>query len=303
MQVITDQVYAFSKDNAPCATADPGEVLQFNTKDCFSNRITDEQTTMADLDYSYGFANPAAGPVYVSGAEPGDVLVVDILQVEVADEGTISTDDHCGPLFETTGYRTKKIPISDGMADFNGVRFPICPMIGVIGTAPDGDDVIDGYVGAHGGNMDNKLIGAGSRLYLPVRVPGALLQMGDVHATMGDGELCGTGIEIPAEITVRVRLVKGFELNWPVLETFGDQGKWYVNASAPKYDGALMNASKELQRLLMRITGWDAEETYMYMSVQSDVQISQGCEPCEVQVSLRIATPKLPQFPSLVPQP
>ena len=303
MQVIDSQVYTFSKDNAPCATARPGEVLLFKTQDCFSNRIPDEATTMADLDYEYGFANPAAGPVFVEGAEPGDVLVVDIFDVDVADEGTIATDDHCGPLFETTGYRTKKIKIADGMADFNGVRFPIDPMIGVIGTAPDGDDVIDGFVGAHGGNLDNKLITKGTRLYLPVRVPGALLQMGDVHAAMGDGELCGTGIEIPADITVRVRLVKGFELNWPVSETFGPHGKWYVNASAPKYDEALKNAAKELQRLLMRVTGWDAVETYMYMSVQSDVEISQGCEPCEVQVSLRMGTPKLTQFPSLIPQP
>ena len=175
--------------------------------------------------------------------------------------------------------------------------------IGVIGTAPSGPDVIDGFVGSHGGNMDNKKITKGTRLYFPVRVPGALLQMGDVHATMGDAELCGTGIEIPAEITVRVQLVKDFELNWPVLETFGPDGKWYVNCSGTHYEQALMNGSKELQRLLMRVTGWDAVETYMYMSVQSDVEVSQGCEPCEVDVSLRIGTPKLSEFPVLIPQP
>lgn len=300
MKIIEAQVYDFNKENAPCDTAKPGDMLLFRTLDCFSNRIPDENTTMADLDYTYGFANPAAGPVYVEGAEPGDVLVVDVYDIQVADEGTIATDDHCGPLFETTGYRTKKIKIKDGVADFNGVKFPINPMIGVIGTAPDGDPVIDGFVGNHGGNMDNKHITKGARLYFPVRVPGALLQMGDVHATMGDGELCGTGIEIPAEILVKIQLVKGFELNWPVLET---QDKWYVNACAPKYDEALMNAAKEMQRLIMRITGWDAEETYMYMSVQSDVEISQGCEPCEVQLSLRIGTPKLYDLEPLVPQP
>ena len=146
MQIIEDQVYAFSRDNKPCAAAKPGEVLVFKTLDCFSNRIPDEQTTMADLDYTYGFANPAAGPVFVEGAEPGDVLVVDIFDIEVADEGTIATDDHCGPLFETTGYRTKKVPVRDGMATFNEVSFPIDPMIGVIGTAPSGPDVIDGFV-------------------------------------------------------------------------------------------------------------------------------------------------------------
>lgn len=300
MQVIDHQVYAFSKNNTPCAIAIPGEVLVFKTLDCFSNRITDENITMATLDYGYTGANPAAGPVFIEGAEPGDVLVVDIFDIEVAPEGTVATDDHCGPLFETTGYRTKKVPIENGMADFNGVKFPINPMIGVIGTAPSGEDVIDGYVGSHGGNMDNKLITKGTRLYFPVRVDGALLQMGDVHAAMGDGELCGTGIEIPAEITVRVNLIKGFELHWPVLETFGPEGKWYVNCSGQKYDYAVMNGAKELQRLLMNITGWDAEETYMYMSIQSDVEVSQGCEPCEVQVSLRIGTPKLPQFKPLV---
>ena len=99
MKVIDSQVYAFSKDNEPCCTAQPGEVLVFKTLDCFSNRIPDEGTTMADLDYTYGFANPAAGPVYIEGAEPGDVLVVDVYEVDVADEGTIATDDHCGPLF------------------------------------------------------------------------------------------------------------------------------------------------------------------------------------------------------------
>ncbi|WP_294438692.1 acetamidase/formamidase family protein [uncultured Slackia sp.] len=300
MKIIEAQVYDFNKENAPCDTAKPGDMLLFKTLDCFSNRIPDEDTTMADLDYTYGFANPAAGPVYVEGAEPGDVLVVDVYDIQVADEGTIATDDHCGPLFETTGYRTKKIQIKDGVADFNGVKFPINPMIGVIGTAPDGEPVIDGFVGNHGGNMDNKHITKGARLYFPVRVPGALLQMGDVHATMGDGELCGTGIEIPAEILVKIQLVKGFELNWPVLET---HDKWYVNACAPKYDEALMNAAKEMQRLIMRITGWDAEETYMYMSVQSDVEISQGCEPCEVQLSLRIGTPKLYDLEPLIPQP
>ena len=155
-------------------------------------------------------------------------------------------------------------------------------------------------MGNYGGNMDNKLITKGTRLYFPVRVPGALLQMGDVHATMGDAELCGTGIEIAAQITVRVNVLKNFELHWPVLETFGPAGKWYVNASAQEYNEALACASKEMQRLLMRITGWDAVETYMYMSVQSDVEISQGCKPCEVQLSLRIGTPKLTEFPPLV---
>lgn len=297
MQVIDSQVYKFSKDNPPCYTAQPGEVLLFKTLDCFSNKITDEFVTMKDLDFSYNITNPAAGPVYIEGAQPGDVLVVDILDLQVADEGVIATDDHCGPLFEGTPYRSKKIKIEGGFARFNQIKFPIKPMIGVIGTAPSGDDVIDGYVGSHGGNMDNKLIGKGARLYFPVRVDGALLQIGDAHAAMGDAELCGTGIEIPAQITVKTQLIKGFELHWPVLET---AGKWYVNASAQEFNEALMAGCKEMQRLLMNNTGWDATDVYMYMSVQADVELNQACKPCEVQLSLRIGVPKLAEFPPLV---
>ena len=119
------------------------------------------------------------------------------------------------------------------------------------------------------------------------------------HACVGRS-LLPTREVIAAQITVRVNVLKNFELHWPVLETFGPAGKWYVNASAQEYNEALVCASKEMQRLLMRITGWDAVETYMYMSVQSDVEISQGCKPCEVQLSLRIGTPKLTEFPPLV---
>lgn len=297
MKIIDQSVYTFSKNNPPVAEAAPGELLTFKTMDCFSNRLKTENDLISDLDYSYSVANPAAGPVYVTGAEVGDVLVIDILDIKVADQGVISTSEGVGPLHQDAEIRTRVVPVENGIASFNGVQFPIDPMIGVIGTAPDGDDVIDGYPGNHGGNMDSKRIKKGARLYLPVRVDGALLQMGDVHATMGDAELCGTGIEIAAEILVKISLIKNFELHWPVTET---ATHWYVNACAHEFDEALTHASKEMQRLLMNVTGWDKTDTYMYMSVQSDVEINQACVPCEVAMILRLGTPKLPQFKPLI---
>ena len=297
MKIIDKSVYNFSKNNEPVEKAEPGELLMFKTMDCFSNRLQTERDLIMDLSYSYDVANPAAGPVYINGAEPGDVIAVDILDIDVADKGVITTDGICGPLHDRSEIRTKIINIADGVADFNGVKFPVDPMIGVIGTAPAGEDVIDGYPGNHGGNMDSKLIKKGARVYLPVRVDGALLQMGDVHATMGDAELCGTGIEIPAEIIVKVSLIKNFELNWPVTET---STHFYVNACAHNFDDALKSASVELQRLLMNATGWDETDTYMYMSIQSDVEINQACVPCEVAMILRFGTPKLTQFKPLI---
>ena len=297
MKIIDQSVYKFSKNNNPFTDADPGELLLFKTMDCFSNRLKTEADLITDLAYSYDVANPAAGPVYINGAQPGDVLAVDILDVQVAGQGVISTSEGCGPLCEDMEIRTRVVKIKDQVAEFNGVRFPIDPMIGVIGTAPDGDDVIDGYPGNHGGNMDSKIIEKGARVYFPVRVEGALLQLGDVHATMGDAELCGTGIEIPAEVLVKVSLIKDFELHWPVTET---ATHWYVNACAHEFPEALKYASEELQRLLMNVTGWDKTDTYMYMSVQSDVAINQACVPCEVAMILRFGTPKLPQFKPLI---
>ena len=286
MQVITDQVLAFSKDNAPCATAQPGEVLLFKTQDCFAGRIPNEDVTMKDLNFSYGFTNPAAGPVYIEGAEPGDVLVVDIYDVQVADHGVIATDDHCGPLYQTTDYRSKIIPIEDGMADFNGVKFPIDPMIGVIGTAPDGEDVIDGFVGAHGGNLDNKLITKGTRMYFPVRVPGALLQMGDVHATMGDAELCGTGIEIAGRMCLRVTVYHDRPIERPVIET---ADSLYFLASRPTLDESIKLGTEDTVKFLMKKFDINFPDAYRLLSATCDVQIS---EVVDDNVTIRIRVPK-----------
>lgn len=124
--------------------------------------------------------------------------------------------------------RTRIVEVKDGYVYFNDVRFPAVPMIGVIGTATSDRSVITGYSFEGGGNMDSRKITKGTTVYLPVRVPGGLLAMGDVHAVMGDGEVCETGVEINADIQVRIRLIKNFELNWPVT-VLTSAGDWNVD--------------------------------------------------------------------------
>ena len=286
MQIIEDKVYAFSKDNPPCYTAQPGEVLQFNTLDCFSGRLTDETVTMKDMDFSYNITNPAAGPVYVEGAEVGDVLVVDIYDIQVADEGTIATDDHCGPLFEGTDYRTKKIKIEGGMADFNGVRFPINPMIGVIGVAPAGDPVNCGTPGSHGGNMDNTAITTGATLYFPVAVEGALFGCGDMHAAMGDGEISVSGAEVAGYATVTLTALPDLHLVDPLIENGTHLG---IIASAESLDAAADRAVHEMVDLLHDRTGIDEAELVMLLSLVADVQVCQMVDP---QKTVRFMVPK-----------
>lgn len=215
--MITDYVYNFSAKNIAVKKVKPGETVRFKTLDCFSNEICSEDQLVTSLDFSR--VNPATGPVFIEGASVGDVLVVDLLEIDIADKGYIATLPETGPLTKQSELRTKEIPVVDGHIVFNDVRLPIEPMVGVIGVAPKGDPVICGFPGAHGGNMDCNKIIKGSRLFFPVNVDGALFQLGDLHARMGDGEIAGSGVEIPGVVDVKLDVIKDLKLEWPILET------------------------------------------------------------------------------------
>lgn len=287
MTTVDKSVLTFHRDNPPFCTAQSGDVLKFVTMDCFSGQLTSEEQQLHQLDLTT--ANPAAGPIFVQGAQPGDALAVDILDIAVADRGFACSVSNKGPLADQTVARTRMIPIEDGCAIFNDLKWPIDPMIGVIGTAPAGEAIACGFAGDHGGNMDNKRITRGTTVYLPVRVEGALLQLGDLHATMGDGEISGTGIEVAGEVVARVRLIKNKLLHWPVLET---ADKWYVNTVAEDYDGALFAATKEMARLMGPVYGWDVTDILVYLSIQGDAEINQSARPNKM-LTMRYGVPKV----------
>lgn len=170
-------------------------------------------------------------------------------------------------------------------------------MVGVIGVAPKEGKVTNGFPGAHGGNMDCNKIVKNSRLYFPVSVPGALFQLGDLHASMGDGELSGTGLEINGKVKVKFDVIKNFELNWPVLET---EDMWYVIASDDSIDTALKYASKEMQLLVSKAYNWDMQDVYIYMSIRGDLEICQACKPSSFPAVLRSGVPKEKGKPKLI---
>ena len=290
MKIIDKSVYTFSKDNAPFCTAQPGEVLLFRSMDCFGEQFTSEDQLVEELDLTK--ANPAAGPVYIEGAEPGDVLVVDILDIKVESTGFACSMGETGPLADICELRTRMMPIIDGCVHFKDVIWPIRPMVGVIGTAPAEGDIPCGFAADHGGNMDSNMVSKGARLYFPVRVEGALLQMGDIHATMGDGEISGTGVEISGETLVRTSLIKNFKLNWPVTER---EDFWYVNATGKDYDESLAIGCKEMCRLMEPVYGWDPTDIFIYLSLQGNIEINQACRPVhDEMVNVRVGIPKIP---------
>ena len=279
-------VYAMSPDNAPVARVQSGETLCFETIDCFGEQIKQETDRMGTLDWSR--INPATGPVYVEGAEAGDTLKVEILRIDLAPQAAMVEAPGEGITGAAAEAETTKIlPVQGDKALFNGrLSLDVAPMIGVIGTAPAAGSIATGTPDAHGGNMDCKRIGAGATLYLPVNVAGGLLAMGDLHAVMGDGEVCVCGAEISGAVTVRVSVVKGQPLPLPFLVT---QEHAMAIYSAEGLDASAEGATLRMREFLIAQAGLAPHEAGMLLSLTGDLRICQAVDPnktCRMELPL-----------------
>ena len=279
-------VYAMSPDNAPVARAQNGDTIVFETMDCFSGQIAKPEDRLGSLDWSR--INPATGPVYVEGAEAGDTLKVEILRIDLAPQAAIVEMPGSGVTgLAAQEEAVKLLPVQDGVVVLNEqISLPVKAMIGVIGTAPAEGAIATGTPDLHGGNMDCKRIGQGTTLYLPVNVPGALLAMGDLHAVMGDGEVCVCGAEIAGEITVRVSVVKGQPLPLPFLVTEDAAMAIY---SAEGLDAAAEGTTLRMRSFLIDQVGMQPHEAGMLLSLAGDLRICQCVDPnktCRMEVAL-----------------
>ena len=233
-------------DLEPVVSVQPGEVVTLETRDGLDGQLTRDSVHIDCAALDLGLGHPLTGPVHVEGAEPGDVLEVGLVAYETASFGVngvipgfgfladVFTEPFLVP-WELDGTHARSPELA-------GIAVPACVHAGVIGVAPShelmerqrareerirvaGGPVADPLpetavpaLAAHGlrtippretgGNLDIRRLVAGSTLLLPVHVPGALLSLGDVHFAQGDGEVCGTGIEIEAAVTVRLDLRK-----------------------------------------------------------------------------------------------
>ncbi len=282
----TQRVFALAADAPPAARVPDGARVELETADCFSDQIRRADDRLEAVDWEQ--VNPATGPVFVEGARPGDVLAVEIERIEMADQGVMAVSDGFGVLAERfSGTECRLVPIADDIAHLpGGVRVPVRPMIGVLGVAPAGAAVPTGTPGPHGGNMDTTLIGEGATVYLPIAAPGALLAAGDLHAVMGDGEICGTGVEVAGRVTLRVTVRRDLALVNPLVETANVVA---TVASAPTLDEAVILATRDMANLLGARLGLDAVEATMLMSAAGELRVSQVVDP------LRTARFELPR--------
>jgi amidase len=290
-----DVIWAFGPDLEPVLEVDPGAVITLETNDCFTGQIQTEDDLVTQIDFER--VNSATGPIAVRGAEPGDSLVVELLEVRPGPRGFATLIPGIGQLIDKVrSPLTQVFEVEGDVIRMNDrISFPLRPMVGVIGVATDGERLTNGFAGRHGGNLDNHLHGPGATVYLPVRQPGGMLAIGDMHASMGDGEVCFTGVEIAGEVTIRVDLLKGKQGTWPVTEL---ATSWVVHGTAGQdFMEALDRACEEGARFLVDQWGFTMEEAFVFLSVACDANICQACRPQDFSTIARVAIPKVTAAP------
>ncbi len=278
-------IYEFNQTNQPIAIVASGSRVRIETYDCFKNQIDSEDTKLAGLDWNQ--INPATGPIFVEDAKPGDVLKVTIESIEIDETGVMLVGPNLGvmgPFIEEMS--AKILPIVNNKIQFNELLLPLNKMIGVIGVAPAGQGVNCGTPGAHGGNMDNKMVTEGAILYFPVAVEGALFGLGDFHAAMGDGEVSVSGVEVAGVATVQLEVLKGETIQQPLLENVES---FTQIASALTLDDASKMATELMVRRIVERTDMSISEVTMLMSAVGQLEICQVVDPL---VTVRFVVPK-----------
>lgn len=282
----------------PVAHLKPGNILEANSLDCFGNALQKPGDSMALVKGD----NPLTGPFFIDGAEPGDTLVVRILDLQVDGKQGVGTfspgfgavnSTHYTPVLETK-------PLPDRMwfypidkekntatfqaldSDFK-VSFPLHPFLGCIGVAPANGEARSSIVPAEfGGNMDAPEVSAGNTLYLPVNVPGALFYFGDGHAAMGDGEVAGSAVEVPMRARFQFELVKGKSTGWP---RFENEREIMAAGVYRPVDDAVRIAVTELIHWIHADYGLSELDAYELLSKVAKVHLTEMVDPNYVVVA------------------
>jgi len=289
-------VWAFKADMQPVVTVDPGTVIEIETWDCFTGQVQSESDTLEKLDLAR--INSATGPIAVKGALPGDSISVTLIDIKPGPQGAGMVIPEWGQLIHKAKSPTTRIFKVEGdtiTMQSNGVTFPKRPMFGVIGVAPASGEIPTFAADRHGGNMDDNQNGIGATIHLPVFQPGGQLAIGDMHASMGDGEISGTGVEIGGTAIIKVDLIKGKAAGWPVTET---KDSWITHGTtADNIDEALKNAAEEAAKLLVDEWGFTMEDAFIFLSVAGDLGIAQYCHPSPGSVIAKMRVPKISRAP------
>jgi len=289
--VIGRDQFHFKWDNSlpPAIEVEPGDVVHFDTEEVTAGQLTngDPASKLTSLDFDRLY--PLGGPVYVKGAKPGDILEIEILQLQPGAWGWSAILPGLGllaPDFTEPYVRYFELGKRTAAELRQDIHIPISPFCGTMGVATDESgrhDVLPPTKGA--GNIDTRHLTSGTKLYLPVFVPGALFSAGDCHAAQGDGEVCVTGIECPMTFSLQFNVVKGGPLRpWsyhfltpaaPLQPRSDAAGYHAVCALGPDLMENARNAVRDTIVWLKADHGLSREDAYILCSLAGDLRISQ----------------------------
>jgi len=282
----------------PVAHVKAGGVLEANSLDCFGNALQKPGDSLSLIKID----NPLTGPFFIDGTEPGDTLVVHILDLQVDSKQGVGTfspgfgaanSTHYTPMLETKPLperawyypidaEKKLITYQATDSDFK-VQFPLKPFLGCIGVAPASGEVRSSLVPAEfGGNMDAPEVSPGNTLYLPVNVKGALFYFGDGHAAMGDGEVAGSAVEVPMRAKFRFELVKGKSTGWP---RFENEREIMTTGIYRPVDDAVRIAVAEMVHWMHRDYGLSELDAYELFSKVGKLHLTEMVDPNYVVVA------------------
>jgi len=305
--------YAFNWQDEPLLRVKPGEAFEIETYDASTGffKTPDDKAIPGKrpgFDRYPPHANPIGGPVFLDGAERGDVLVVTIEEIVVDDYSWVAIGPRRGPLGESTrwpelsGDYTTKIfkhtpgtsgTTRDGTLHFSDkIKWPITPFVGTLGVCPDREVVtsLDGQ-GPWGGNLDVRDAAPGNRIYLPVYHPGALFCLGDVHASQGDTEFTGTAAETKATVRVKLELQKKKRIPWMRIE----KPDSIVSVFADKpLECAVETATFNLMDWLITEYGFTPTDAYCLVSTCPDFRIN-VYQMCKIAKLMYVAGAEVPK--------
>ena len=293
----SDEVhFTWDAGNAPVLTVDSGDTVVVHTRDVSDNQIGPDSTVdvIAGLDWDRVY--PLAGPIAVNGAQPGDTLAIEVLDLHTQGWGWTAILPGLGLLaddFPDAYLRIFDLSAGDVTYLREDIAIPIEPFLGTMGVCPAGASAQPVMPpGNFGGNMDTRQLTRGTTLYLPVQVAGALFSCGDAHGAQGDGEVCVTGLESPMYGALRFTLHKDRPIPAPQYLTGGPlaprvaDGPWYgTTGVGPDLFVGAQEAVRAMVDHLATNYGLSPEDAYLLCSLCVDLRISEIVDAGEYVVS------------------
>ncbi|HEX4655564.1 MAG TPA: acetamidase/formamidase family protein [Mycobacteriales bacterium] len=296
MRLTTDQVhYAWDNSLPPEVSVAPGDRVELDTLDASAGQLT-PASVAADIGrLEFSRVNPVTGPIAVDGVRPGDALIVRIVSIDVEEWGWAAVIPGFGLLADHfTEAEIVHATTSGGVVQLPfGPRLPSVPMLGTLGVAlpePGAHPLLP--PSRYGGNLDIRHLTAGATIRLPVGVPDALLSIGDAHATMADGEVCGTGVETRAHVVVELDVEAGAAPPAPILETSPATQRVGPALVTTGVGPDLMTGARDAARTMIdevvRRTGLAPAQAYVLASLTADLVISEIVDVPNFVVSVHL---------------